>query len=286
MEMKAMEVEAGLLDRAGPSDQKRETKTEAKEASKEYCKLKAPADDIYSEAVFPSPKLPEVKPTKPTRSLRNVLPTLCIVLGVICLAELIIIFILNGKTAPTPVCPDPRPQRCPFASWSLRSPCFKNTNTPATKFSETGTESGTTAGPSSSPDVSEDVRQAPDSKRCSDSWVFLGGSCFYQSKVRKSWEEGRIFCQNLTADLAVISDKSIQNSLAQQINVPRWIGLQYKTSWKWVDQTSYNGDLPTGPKECALLESKPPGEQANIRGARCPVSAHFICQKEASPASA
>ena len=31
----------------------------AKEASKEYCKLKAPADDIYSEAVFPSPTLPE-----------------------------------------------------------------------------------------------------------------------------------------------------------------------------------------------------------------------------------
>ncbi|XP_056458263.1 natural killer cells antigen CD94-like isoform X1 [Gadus chalcogrammus] len=261
MEMKAKEVEAGLLDRAGPSDQKLETKTEAKEASKEYCKLKAPADDIYSEAVFPSPKLPEVKPTKPTRSLRNVLPTLCIVLGVICLAELIIIFILNGKTAPTPVCPGPRPQRGPVASWSLRSPCIKNTNTPATK--------------------------SPDSKRCPDSWVFLEGSCFYRSKERKSWEEGRIFCQRLTGDLAVISNKRIQNSLAQQIKVPHWIGLQYKTSWKWVDQTSYNGNLPTGTKEsCAVLESKTPGEQANFRGARCPVFAYFICQKEALPASA
>ena len=30
MEMKAMEVEAGLLDRAGPSDQKLETKTDGK----------------------------------------------------------------------------------------------------------------------------------------------------------------------------------------------------------------------------------------------------------------
>ncbi|XP_030226781.1 killer cell lectin-like receptor subfamily B member 1B allele B isoform X2 [Gadus morhua] len=244
MEMKAMEVEAGLLDRAGPSDQKLEIKTEAKEASKEYCKLKAPADDIYSEAVFPSPTLPEVKPTKPTRSLRNVLPTLCIVLGVICLAELIIIYILNGKTS-TP-----------------RSPCFKNTNTPTTK--------------------------SPDSDRCPDSWVFLGGSCFYQPKERKSWEQGRIFCQNLTADLAVISDKSIQNSLAQQIKVPHWIGLQYLRSWKWVDnRTPYTGNLPAGTKEsCALLESKTPGEQANIRGARCPISAHFICQKEASLASA
>ncbi|CAL8257466.1 unnamed protein product [Boreogadus saida] len=288
MEMKAMEVEAGLLDRAGPSDQKRETKTEAKEASKEYCKLKAPADDIYSEAVFPSPTLPEVKPTNPTRSLKNVLPTLCIVLGVICLAELIIIFILNGKTAPTPVCPGPRLQRGPVDSWSLRSPCFKNTNTPTAKFSETGTESGTTAGPSSSPDVSEDVRQAPDSDRCpDDSWVFFEESCFYRSKERKSWDQGRIFCQRLTGDLAVISNKRIQNSLAQQ--VPHWIGLQYKTSWKWVDnRTPYKGsNLPTGTEElCALLASKPPGEQANFQSARCPVSAYFICQKEASPASA
>ncbi|XP_059919948.1 killer cell lectin-like receptor subfamily B member 1B allele C [Gadus macrocephalus] len=266
MEMKAMEVEveAGLLDRAGPSDQKRETKTEAKEASKEYCKLKAPADDIYSEAVFPSPKLPEVKPTKPTRSLRNVLPTLCIVLGVICLAELIIIFILNGKTAPTLVCPGP--WRDPVPPLSPKSPCFKNPKTPTTK--------------------------SPDSQRCSDNWVFLEGSCFYQSKERNSWEEGRIFCQNLTGDLAVISDSAahpalrIQNSLAQQIKVPHWIGLQYKTSWKWVDnRTPYTGNLPTGTEElCAILESKTPRmlEQANIRDARCPVSAHFICQKEAS----
>ncbi|XP_059919950.1 natural killer cells antigen CD94-like [Gadus macrocephalus] len=254
MEMKAMEVEAGLLDRAGPSDQKLETKTEAKEASKEYCKLKAPADDIYSEAVFPSPTLPEVKPTKPTRCLRNVLATLCIVLGVICLAELIIIYILNGKTAPTPVCPGPR--RDPVTPLSPRSPFFKNPKTPTTK--------------------------SPDSQRCSDNWVFLEGSCFYRSKERNSWEEGRIFCQNLTGDLAVISD-SIQNSLAQQIKVPHWIGLQYKTSWKWVDQTSYNGNLPTGTKgSCALLESKTPVGQANILHARCPVSAHFICQKEAS----
>ncbi|CAL8360276.1 unnamed protein product [Arctogadus glacialis] len=252
MEMKVMEVEAGLLDRAGPSDQKRETKTEAKEASKEYCKLKTPADDIYSEAVFPSPKLPEVKPTKPTRSLRNVLLTLCIVLGVICLAELIIIFILNGKTAPTPVCPDPRPQRCPaVASWSPRSPCIKNPNTPTTK--------------------------SPDSDRCPDSWVFLEGSCFYRSKERKSWEEGRIFCQSQTGDLAVISDKRIQDLLKQQIRVPHWIGLQYKTSWKWVDKTSYNGDLPKGTEElCALLESKTPG---NLGSFRCPAFAHFICQK-------
>ncbi|CAL8341171.1 unnamed protein product [Gadus morhua 'NCC'] len=242
MEMKAMEVEAGLLDRAGPSDQKLETKTDAKEASKEYCKLKTPADDIYSEAVFPSPTLPEVKPTKPTRSLRNVLPTLCIVLGVICLAELIIIYILNGKTASTP-----------------RSPCFKNTNTPTTK--------------------------SPHSDRCPDSWVFFEESCFYQPKERGSWEEGRIFCQSQTGDLAVISNKRIQNFLTQQIKVPHWIGLQYKTSWKWVDnRTPYTGDLPTGNNElCAVLESKTPG---NFQSARCPVSAHFICQKEALPASA
>ena len=45
-----------------------------------------------------------VKPTKPTRSLRNVLPTLCIVLGVICLAELIIIYILNGKSEYPLIC--------------------------------------------------------------------------------------------------------------------------------------------------------------------------------------
>ncbi|CAL8247348.1 unnamed protein product [Lota lota] len=276
MEMKGIEVETGLLDKGGPSDQMLETKTEAKESSKVYCKLQCPADDIYSEAVFSNPPLKQqpVKPTKLTWSRNHVLLTLCIVLVVICLGELIIIFIVTGKTAPTSV---GQVQRMVVAQNEPRFPCNKNSQKPATKFSETGTESGAAAGPSSSPDATEDVRKAPDSHRCPDNWLFFANDCFYLSKERKTWSKSREFCKNNAGDL-VVPTPEIKDFLMKQASIEYWIGLQYDTSWKWVNNTTPSSK-PTGESKhghCAMLGKNPP---RSWESAKCVFNLHFICHK-------
>uniref|UniRef100_A0A4W6FVA5 C-type lectin domain-containing protein n=1 Tax=Lates calcarifer TaxID=8187 RepID=A0A4W6FVA5_LATCA len=68
-------------------------------------------------------------------------------------------------------------------------------------------------------------------------WVYFGGSVYYISSVKKTWQESRNYCLQEGADLMII------NSEEEQVNQWKdniWIGLtdrETEGTWKWVDGT-------------------------------------------------
>ncbi|KAJ3597838.1 hypothetical protein NHX12_001355 [Muraenolepis orangiensis] len=108
MEMKVVEVESGK-DSPGPDPGQKLLENKTEDESKEYCALKCPTDDIYSEAVFDqTPFKQPVKPAKMTKYRVGVLLALGLILGVICLCQIIFI-IMNAKS--------PQSQLCPSNDW-------------------------------------------------------------------------------------------------------------------------------------------------------------------------
>uniref|UniRef100_A0A3P9KTU4 C-type lectin domain-containing protein n=1 Tax=Oryzias latipes TaxID=8090 RepID=A0A3P9KTU4_ORYLA len=47
-------------------------------------------------------------------------------------------------------------------------------------------------------------------KRCPDSWMRFGCSCYYKSTEKKTWNESRSFCQENGSDLVVLNSKEEQ----------------------------------------------------------------------------
>uniref|UniRef100_A0A3B3HWN6 C-type lectin domain-containing protein n=1 Tax=Oryzias latipes TaxID=8090 RepID=A0A3B3HWN6_ORYLA len=47
-------------------------------------------------------------------------------------------------------------------------------------------------------------------KRCPDSWMRFGCSCYYKSTEKKTWNESRDFCQENGSDLVVVNSKEEQ----------------------------------------------------------------------------
>ncbi|XP_026215291.1 CD209 antigen-like isoform X2 [Anabas testudineus] len=70
-------------------------------------------------------------------------------------------------------------------------------------------------------------------------WEYYGGSAYYISSVRKSWNESREDCLQKGADLMIINSREEQ-TLTRQWQDNMWIGLTDKEkegTWKWVDGT-------------------------------------------------
>ncbi|XP_023815530.1 C-type lectin domain family 17, member A-like isoform X2 [Oryzias latipes] len=78
-------------------------------------------------------------------------------------------------------------------------------------------------------------------KRCPDSWMRFGCSCYYKSTEKKTWNESRDFCQENGSDLVVVNSKEEQDFLSTlEPTSESWIGLfaewsSDKSEWKWVD---------------------------------------------------
>ena len=65
------------------------------------------------------------------------------------------------------------------------------------------------------------------------------------SRVHKTWNASRVYCQNLTGDydLVTVSSQAEHNFLKGQVNSPMWIGLHdiaYEGNYSWADGSLSN----------------------------------------------
>ncbi|CAK6445187.1 unnamed protein product [Pipistrellus nathusii] len=81
-------------------------------------------------------------------------------------------------------------------------------------------------------------------RHCPWNWDFFQGSCYFFSKIRSPWKASVSACEDLRAQLVVISNAEEQKFLKSwdiRKNKNAWIGLSdehSEGSWKWVDNTS------------------------------------------------
>ncbi|KAJ3597839.1 hypothetical protein NHX12_001355 [Muraenolepis orangiensis] len=251
MEMKVVEVESGK-DSPGPDPGQKLLENKTEDESKEYCALKCPTDDIYSEAVFDqTPFKQPVKPAKMTKYRVGVLLALGLILGVICLCQIIFI-IMNAKT--------PHPPSTGGVV-QARPPCPHP------------------------PTLLEMFLKGPQSQLCpSNDWVFFDHSCFLLSKERHTWNSSKHFCEGEGGILVVSSDPGMQKFLSEISVVARWVGLNYEGGkWIWLDKSvlAKSSQWPKVDKQhglCAVLEKDKDKEQASLRSSRCDYLTHCICQ--------
>uniref|UniRef100_A0A6I8PP61 C-type lectin domain-containing protein n=1 Tax=Ornithorhynchus anatinus TaxID=9258 RepID=A0A6I8PP61_ORNAN len=77
---------------------------------------------------------------------------------------------------------------------------------------------------------------------CPPNWTEHSGSCYWTSRVSKSWSDAKQFCQTENSHLVVINSQDEQKFI-QHLTIPAlmWIGLTDSDGkWKWVDDTDYN----------------------------------------------
>ncbi|KAM8972735.1 asialoglycoprotein receptor 1-like [Pelodytes ibericus] len=76
---------------------------------------------------------------------------------------------------------------------------------------------------------------------CPSGWSYFSFSCYYFSKVGKSWGDSAKLCGAKEAHLAVINTEEEQAFLTSLASMTfTWIGLtDVDGHWKWVDGTSY-----------------------------------------------
>ncbi|CAH2272360.1 Hypothetical predicted protein [Pelobates cultripes] len=79
---------------------------------------------------------------------------------------------------------------------------------------------------------------------CPDGWTYFTLSCYYVSKVGKSWDDAKKLCETKESHLVVINSDAEQDyvtSIAKQQYT--WIGLtDASEDWKWIDGTIYQFD--------------------------------------------
>ncbi|XP_036438783.1 C-type lectin domain family 17, member A-like isoform X2 [Colossoma macropomum] len=70
-----------------------------------------------------------------------------------------------------------------------------------------------------------------------DGWRYFRSSMYYISTESKSWSEGRQFCRERGADLAIISSREESEFIVKSMG-KGWIGLtdtDTEGTWRWVD---------------------------------------------------
>ncbi|XP_021560849.1 CD209 antigen-like protein E isoform X1 [Neomonachus schauinslandi] len=125
---------------------------------------------------------------------------------------------------------------------------------------------------------------------CPWKWELFQGSCYFFSQTQNVWKDAISACQNLRAQLVIISSTEEQKFLKSwntRNNQRTWIGLSdhhNEGSWKWVDnsplQLSFwkEGEPNNhGDEDCVELYSD--GWNDN----RCSVENFWTCKKPLSP---
>nr|XP_020655495.1 asialoglycoprotein receptor 1 [Pogona vitticeps]XP_020655496.1 asialoglycoprotein receptor 1 [Pogona vitticeps] len=76
---------------------------------------------------------------------------------------------------------------------------------------------------------------------CPKDWSAFRKSCYWESRVGKTWEEAKEDCKSRDAHLVIINSYEEQLFVAVRVKPEfTWIGLTDASgSWKWVDGTSY-----------------------------------------------
>ncbi|XP_068614029.1 early activation antigen CD69 [Brachionichthys hirsutus] len=248
---KAVE-ESGLLE---------EAKIKALEEAEpdNYCKLRSPCEDIYSETLYDTPV--KRKAGKQTEGKTRLYRAACISLTILCLVLLLIIIILYVLIQPgSTVCPGRVETAAEDTKLDLPPTC--------------------------SPEECRAHFPIPTSQRwqcehCPDGWLKFGQWCFFLSTFRLSWDESWRNCSTKGGSLAVIGSRTVQDFLTNKGSVNYWTGLRRNGDmWTWpgniVLKTSYWADAPLN-GDCVILRGGNSPEKNWIR-APCQAYTYFICQ--------
>ncbi|XP_060635882.2 asialoglycoprotein receptor 1-like [Anolis sagrei] len=76
---------------------------------------------------------------------------------------------------------------------------------------------------------------------CPKGWVSFRKSCYWESRVGKTWQDAKAECEARYAHLVIITSYEEQQFVATRTKPNyMWIGLSDASgTWKWVDGTSY-----------------------------------------------
>eukprot|EP00063_Salmo_salar_P082449 XP_014057284.1 PREDICTED: CD209 antigen-like protein E isoform X2 [Salmo salar] len=124
--------------------------------------------------------------------------------------------------------------------------------------------------------------QAPACHKCDEGWLHFESSCYFLSRDRMNWDESRDECKKRGADLAVITNKTVQTFLTKKGNLMYWIGLRQRTrNWVWVNNTALGQSYWSGSNrqgDCGLLTGRDPPERS-WSSTSCDDYSFYICQR-------
>ncbi|XP_071029208.1 CD209 antigen-like protein E isoform X2 [Oncorhynchus clarkii lewisi] len=240
-----------------------------------YSKLKSPSEDIYAEA---SRGQPCAKDRPDLQVLGNVglYRAVCLLLSVICLVLLIIIIILCVKFPS-------QPQVCHGTEKGIEakekgSVTEKGIDAKEERFQSTEVCSLQTC----QAQYFQQQSQVPACHMCDEGWLHFESSCYFLSRDRMNWDESRDECKKRGADLAVITNKTVQTFLTKKGNLMYWIGLRQRTrNWVWVNNTALGQSYWSGSNrqgDCGLLTGRDPPERS-WSSTSCDQYSFYICQR-------
>ncbi|XP_064803815.1 CD209 antigen-like protein E isoform X1 [Oncorhynchus masou masou] len=240
-----------------------------------YSKLKSPSEDIYAEA---SPGQPCAKDRPDLQVLGNVglYRAVCLLLSVICLVLLLVIIILCVKFPS-------QPQVCHGTEKGIEakekgSVTEKGIDAKEERFQSTEVCSLQTC----QAQYFQQQSQVPACHMCDEGWLHFESSCYFLSRDRMNWDESRDECKKRGADLAVITNKTVQTFLTKKGNLMYWIGLRQRTrNWVWVNNTALGQSYWSGSNrqgDCGLLTGRDPPERS-WSSTSCDQYSFYICQR-------
>ncbi|XP_071029200.1 CD209 antigen-like protein A isoform X1 [Oncorhynchus clarkii lewisi] len=266
-----------------------------------YSKLKSPSEDIYAEASRGQPcakdrpgsggtaKLPDEANTKLSVEVKEqqdkdlqvlgnvgLYRAVCLLLSVICLVLLIIIIILCVKFPS-------QPQVCHGTEKGIEakekgSVTEKGIDAKEERFQSTEVCSLQTC----QAQYFQQQSQVPACHMCDEGWLHFESSCYFLSRDRMNWDESRDECKKRGADLAVITNKTVQTFLTKKGNLMYWIGLRQRTrNWVWVNNTALGQSYWSGSNrqgDCGLLTGRDPPERS-WSSTSCDQYSFYICQR-------
>ncbi|NXX62371.1 KRBBC protein, partial [Scopus umbretta] len=118
---------------------------------------------------------------------------------------------------------------------------------------------------------------------CPQDWQLHGERCYWLSKEKGNWTQGKKSCENQKSQLVVLQDKKEKEYIKNITNrgmQPVWIGLRSSCrEWRWVDNTSLNTAvfdtlLQLDKGGCGTLKDK--ALEVDV----CDGEHEWICQKD------
>ncbi|XP_029535012.1 CD209 antigen-like protein E isoform X2 [Oncorhynchus nerka] len=227
-----------------------------------YSKLKSPSEDIYAEA-SPGQRCAKDRPDLQVLGNVGLYRAMCLLLSVICLVLLLVIIILCVKFPS-------QPQVCHGTE--------KGIEAKEERFQSTEVCSLQTC----QAQYFQQQSQVPACHMCDEGWLHFESFCYFLSRDRMNWDESRDECKKRGADLAVITNKTVQTFLTKKGNLMYWIGLRQRTrNWVWVNNTVLGQSYWSGSNrqgDCGLLTGRDPPERS-WSSTSCDQYSFYICQR-------
>ncbi|XP_067269477.1 asialoglycoprotein receptor-like 1 [Pseudorasbora parva] len=139
-------------------------------------------------------------------------------------------------------------------------------------------------------------RVMPEQGPCQEGWVFYKDSCYFQSSVKKNWQNAENNCIQKGSHLVVVNDLAETDFLSSILKTSNsyWIGLVEKEEgkWSWVDGTDFSAtehhwdigqpddwDVRVNGEDCGQLHTRiTPGARRLWNDADCTLAYPYICE--------